>query len=133
MKVVVQKEGRKRYGRDADIKLMEEFQQLLDYDAFFPREADSLSEKQKRGAAGMINIIEEKTNRGHTPENPVLKGRSVFDGRTQRFMYTKEESASPTCTVDAFFLSMVIDSIEGRDVAMADVKGAYLNALIKQT
>jgi len=42
------KEGRKRYGRDADIKLMEEFQQLLDYDAFFTRKADTLSEEAKR-------------------------------------------------------------------------------------
>ena len=109
---------------------MEEFQQLLDYDAFFPRKADTLSEEAKKGAAGMINIIEEKTNRGHTPENPVLKGRSVFDGRKQRFMYTKEETASPTVSIDAFFISMVIDSIEGRDVAMADIKGAYLNAIM---
>ena len=124
------KEGRKRYCKDADIKLMEEFQQLLDYDAFFPRKADTLSEEAKKGAAGMINIIEEKTNRGHTPENPVLKGRSVFDGRKQRFMYTKEETASPTVSIDAFFLSMIIDSIEQRDVAMADIKGAYLNAIM---
>ena len=124
------KEGRKRYGKDADVKLMEEFQQLLDYDAFFPREADSLSEEAKKGAAGMINIIEEKTNRGHTPKNPVLKGRSVFDGRKQRFMYTKEETASPTVSIDAFFLSLVIDGIELRDTAMADIKGAYLNAIM---
>ena len=124
------KEGRKRYGKDADIKLMEEFQQLLDYDAFFPRKADTLSAEAKKRAAGMINIIEEKTNRGHTPENPVLKGRSVFDGRAQRFMYTKEETASPTVSIDAFFLSMIIDSIEKRDVAMADIKGAYLNAIM---
>ena len=79
------KEGRKRYGKDADVNFMEE--QLLDYDSFFPREADPLSEEAKKGAAEMINIIEEKTNRGHTPENPVLKGRSIFDGRKQRFLY----------------------------------------------
>ena len=45
-------------------------------------------------------------------------------------MYTKEETASPTVSIDAFFISMVIDSIEGRDVAMADIKGAYLNAIM---
>ena len=44
----------------------------------------------------MINLIEEKTNRGHTPENPVIKGRSVFNGRVQRGLYTKEETASST-------------------------------------
>ena len=44
----------------------------------------------------MINLIEEKINRGHTPENPVLKGRSCFNGKVQRGLYTKEQTASPT-------------------------------------
>jgi len=69
------KEGRKRYGKDADVKLMEEFQQLLDYDAFFSREADSLSEEAKKGAAGMINIIEEKTKTEDT--HPRIQYSSV--------------------------------------------------------
>ncbi len=76
----------------------------------------------------MINLIEEKVNRGHTPENPVIKGRSVFNGRVQRGLYTKEETASPTVSQDAFFLTSIIDAIEGRDKAITDIKGAYLNA-----
>jgi hypothetical protein len=76
----------------------------------------------------MINLIEEKVNRGHTPENPVIKGRSVFNGRVQRGLYTKEETASPTVSQDAFFLTSIVDAIEGRDKAITDIKGAYLNA-----
>jgi hypothetical protein len=41
----------------------------------------------------MINLIEEKVNRGHTRENPVIKGRSVFNGRVQRGLYLKENGA----------------------------------------
>ena len=76
----------------------------------------------------MINIIEEKINRGHTPENPVIKGRSVYNGRRQRGLYTKEQTASPTVSLDAFFLTSIIDALERRDVAITDIKGAYLNA-----
>jgi hypothetical protein len=91
------KKGRKKYNIAADRKLLEEFQQLLDYNTFTPRKYESLSEEAKKTAAGMFNIIEEKINRGHTDENPVLiKGRSCFDGRGQHcYMYTKEETASP--------------------------------------
>ena len=76
----------------------------------------------------MINIIEEKINRGHTPDNLVLKGRSVYNGRRQRDLYTKEETASPTVSLDAFFLTSIIDALEQREKAIADVKGAYFNA-----
>ena len=79
----------------------------------------------------MINLIEEKINRGHTPENPVIKVRSVYNGRVQRGLYTKEETASPTLSQDAFFLTSVVDAIEKSDKAITDVKEAYLNARMK--
>ena len=63
---------------------MEEFAQLLDYNVFHGLKASDLTEEQKKGAANMITIIEEKFNRGHTPENPVLKARNVFNGKVQK-------------------------------------------------
>jgi Reverse transcriptase (RNA-dependent DNA polymerase) len=50
------------------------------------------------------------------------------DGRSQRGHYTKEQTASPTISTDALMLSLIIDAVEGRDVATADVVGAYLLA-----
>ena len=79
----------------------------------------------------MISIIEEKVNRGHTDDNPVIKGRSIFNGRVQRGLYTKEETASPTVSQDAFFLTSMVDAIEKRDTAFTDIKDAYLNAKMK--
>ena len=52
----------------------------------------------------------------------------MADGRSQRSLYTKEETASPTVSNDALMLSIMIDAKEGRDVATADVAGAYLHA-----
>ena len=125
------KKGIERYGREAELKLLAEFKQLMEYKTFHGRNAKELTYEQKRKAANMINLIEEKVNRGHTRENPVIKGRSVFNGRVQRGLYTKEETASPTVSQDAFFLTSIIDAIEGRDKAITDIKGAYLNAKMK--
>jgi hypothetical protein len=43
-------------------------------------------------------------------------------------MYTKDETTSPTVSTDALTLSIMIDACEQRDVATADVAGAYLQA-----
>jgi len=40
----------------------------------------------------------------------------------------KEETTSPMVSTNALMLSLLIDAFEKRDVAMADVVGAYLNA-----
>ena len=122
------KKGIEKYGDEAERKLIAEFTQLLQYKTFHGRHASELTHAQKRKAANMINIIEEKINRGHTPDNPVIKARSVFNGRMQRGLYTKEETTSPTVSLDAFLLTSIVDAMEGRDVAITDVRAAYLNA-----
>lgn len=81
----------------------------------------------------MISLIEEKTNRDHTLENLVTKGRSVFNGRMERGLHSKEEITSTTMSQDAFFLTSIIDAIENRDKVVTDVKGACLNNKIKGT
>ena len=125
------KQGLAKYGKEAELKLIAEFKQLLDYKTFHGRKADELSIDQKRKAANMINLIEEKLNRGHTPENPVIRSRSCYNGKVQRGLYSKEQTASPTVSQDAFFLTAMVDALEGRDKAVTDIKGAYLNAKMK--
>lgn len=103
----------------------------MDYKTFHGRKASELTPEQKKKAANMINLIEEKINRGHTAANPVIRARSCYNGKVQRGLYTKEETASPTVSTDGFFITSIIDAIEERDVAITDVKGAYLNANMK--
>ena len=125
------KKGIEKYGELAEAALLAEFQQLWEYDTFHGVNADDLTAEEKRTAGKPINLVEEKTNRGHTDDNPVLKGRSVFNGKVQQGLYPKEETASPTVSQDAFFLTSMVDAAEGRHVAITDVKGAYLNAHMK--
>ena len=113
--------GIKKHGQRAVDALLKEFCQLDDKSVFAAVDATKLSHKQKSEALRAINLIKEK-------RDGALKGRSCADGRPQRALYTKEQSASPTVSTDALMISLMIDAKERRDVATADVVGAYLLA-----
>jgi hypothetical protein len=115
------KAGLKKYGKEAEIALMKEFTQLEDLNVYESIDATSLTNEQKKGALRAINLIKEK-------RDGRIKGRTVADGRPQRTLYDKSQTASPTVSTDALMLSILVDAHEGRDVATADVAGAYLKA-----
>ena len=107
--------------------MLAEIKQLIEYKTFHGRKASELSIAQKQKAVNMINLIEEKIDRVYTPENPVLKARSIFNGKVQYGLYTKEETVSSTLSQDDFFLTCIIDKIEHHDKEITNVKTAYLN------
>jgi hypothetical protein len=113
--------GFKKHGEKAVNAIFEEFCQLDEKSVFAPVDATTITNEQKRKALRAINLIKEK-------RCGKLKGRTCADGRPQRGQYTKEETASPTVSNDALMLSLMIDALEKRDVATADVVGAYLLA-----
>jgi hypothetical protein len=104
------KAGIKKHGRAAEEALMAEFAQLEELEVFEALRPDTLTRQQKAGALRAINLIKEK-------RDGRLKGRTVADGRPQRFLYSKAETASPTVSADALMLLLMIDAKEGRDVA----------------
>jgi hypothetical protein len=55
-----------------------------------------------------------------------IKGRGCADGQKQRAYTAREDAASPTVATESIFLTMVIDALEGRDVAVLDVPGAFM-------
>ena len=61
-----------------------------------------------------------------------IKARGCADGRSQREYTTKAETNSPTVSLKAMMMSCVIDSREGRHVAVTDIPGAFLHADIKE-
>ena len=118
------REGLRRYGRDAEAALMKEYTQFNDLIVFEPVNALLLTYEQRKQALRAIEIITEK-------RNGLLKGRTCVDGRPQRPFYDKLATSSPTIATDALMLSFLIDAYESRDVACADVAGAYLKAYMK--
>jgi len=115
------KAGIKKHGQVAVDALVNEFAQLDDKNVFEPLHGDSLTWEEKKAALDAISVIKEK-------RCGKIKGRTVANGSKQRNLYTKEETTSPTISTDALMLSLMIDAAEGRDVATADVEGAYLHA-----
>ena len=59
-----------------------------------------------------------------------IKGRGCADGRKRRELISKEEVSSPTVSTPALIATCLIDVIEGRNVATADIPGAFLQATI---
>ena len=115
------KAGIKKHGKAAEAAMMKEFAQLENLNVYQAIDPKALTPQQKKEALRAINLIKEK-------RDGRLKGRTVADGRPQRNLYDKSETASPTVSSDALMLSIIVDAHENRDVATADVAGAYLKA-----
>ena len=113
--------GLRKHGKAAEEALMKEFTQLEQMNAYVSIDPSTLTNEQKRAALRALNLFKEK-------RNGVLKGRTCADGRPQRNMYDKSQTASPTVSTDALMLSIILEAYEGRNVATADVVGAYLKA-----
>ena len=117
------KAGITKHGKAAEEALMKEFAQLEELDVYKSVNVRTLTKEQRRGALRAINLIKEK-------RDGVLKGRTVADGRAQRSLFEKSQTASPTVATDTLLLTILIDAHENRDVGTADVAGAYLKALM---
>ncbi len=89
-----------------------------------PLDPNTLTKEQKAGALRAIPTIKEK-------RCGKLKGRTVADGRKQRSLYDKSETASPTVATNSLMISIGIDAHERRDVGTSDIAGAYLKAYMK--
>ena len=55
-----------------------------------------------------------------------IKGRGCADKRKQRYWLSKEDTSSPTVTTEGLMISCMIDAMEGRQVATAEIPGDFL-------
>ena len=118
------KTGIKKHGQAAVNALKKEFEQFRSMSVLEPLDAFKLTEEQKAASLRALSVIKEKRNGS-------LKGRTVADGSSQKGKYPKEQTGSPTIANDALFMTILIDAHEKRDVATADITGAYLHAHMK--
>ena len=81
----------------------------------------NLTYEQMKEVVNIITMIKEK-------RDGTIKTRACADGRKQRRYIPKEDVTSPTIQLESLIMSLIIDAKEGRDVAIADVVGAYLKA-----
>jgi hypothetical protein len=55
-----------------------------------------------------------------------IKGQTMAGGNKQRDYISKEDATSPTVAMESFLLTCIIDTEEGRDVAIVDIPNAFI-------
>ena len=113
------KKGLKIFGEQGYAAVKKEMQQLHDRKVMQPINRKDLSPAQKREALGYLMFLKKK-------RCGTIKGRGCVDGRKQWAYITKEESTSPTISMEAVFLTAVIDTWENCKVVVLDVLGAFM-------
>ena len=113
------------FGDRAITAVLGEFAQLNDMKVVEPLNPNILTPQQKRDALRTVCLLKEK-------RSGALEDRTCADGSKQHKYVEKEDSSSPTVSTEASITTMVIDVYEGRDVATADVVGAYLYAIVDE-
>jgi hypothetical protein len=58
--------------------------------------------------------------------NGTLKSRACADGRQQQLWTNKEGVSSPTPCIEALKYTLIIDTLEERDVATVDLPAQFL-------
>ena len=102
-----------------------EMHQLHDCDVMKPVHKNCLTPEQRKEALAYLMFLKRK-------RSGKIKGRGCADGRKQRAYIMKEDSTAPTVSMEAIFLTAVIDAMEGRNVVVLDVPGAFMQAKIDE-
>ena len=118
------KEGIKRFGDRAIKALIVELTQLHEKKTFTPVLASELSKDERKMALNLLANIKEKGC-------GKVKGRVVADGSKQRKFVPREEATPPTFKLESLLMPLMVEAKERRDIATADIVGAYLLADMK--
>ncbi|KAG7353002.1 reverse transcriptase RNA-dependent DNA polymerase [Nitzschia inconspicua] len=113
--------GVKLFGAAGEQAIEKELRQLLTRDVMHGVDSKTLTREQRRAALRYLMFLKEK-------RCGTIKGRGCADGRKQRLYKTKEETSSPALSIEALFLSCVIDAYERRYVLTCDIPGAFMQA-----
>ena len=129
----------KRFGEERTFaSLLKEFSQLCEgavegkpvIRAIDPTELTNKEIIQALETVNQMKLKPADPTKGITEDE--LKARTCADGRKQRrFIDPEENTSSPTVSNDGNMTTLVVDVYEERDVAIADVKGAFLQAPTK--
>ena len=111
--------GLKHFGEPGREAALNETKQLHERECFAPvRSADLTPQEKQRATESFMFLVQKKSGR--------IKARTVSNGSTQRLWMGKEDSSSPTVSIDALFMTSMIDAYEHRRVATADIPNAFI-------
>ena len=119
------KAGLRTFGADGVKAVEKEMRQLHNRGVMAPVHKKCLTHEQRKEALAYLMFLKQKCC-------GKVKGHGCADGRKQRAYIAKGESTAPMVSTEVVFLTTVIDALEGREVAVLDVPGAFMQADIDE-
>ena len=120
------KKGLKRFKEAGAKAIMDELEQIVYRRVMYGKHAKDLTREDKKAALRYLMFLKQK-------RCGKIKARGCADGRKQRLYKTKEETSSPTVSIEGMILTCMVDAREGRHVATCDIGGAFMHADIDET
>jgi Reverse transcriptase (RNA-dependent DNA polymerase) len=119
------KRGLQKWGDKAGDAAQKELDQLHRRNCFTPIDMESLTPTEKKRAQEALMFVTEK-------RDGTIKGRMVYNGKPTRDWLSKEDSSSPTVSLESIFLTAALDAKEHRDILTADIPNAFIQTAIPQ-
>jgi hypothetical protein len=117
--------GLKQFGEKGATAIMQELGQLIIMDDIKGCSPGQLTKQQKQKALWYLMFLKEK-------RCGRIKGQGCADRCKQQLYKTKEETSSPTVSVEALFLSCIIDVQQHHNMGTCDIPGAFMQADIDE-
>ena len=111
--------GLKKFGKRGEDATLKEVRQLHSRRCFQPTLVKNLTNNERKKAQRALLYLTQKRDKS-------IKGRMVYNGKPTREWLGREETASPTASLESIILTAMIDAREGRDVMSADVPNAFV-------
>ena len=119
------KKGLKRFKEAGAQAIMNELEQIVYRRVMRGKHAHELTREDKRAALRYLMFLKQK-------RCGKIKARGCADGRKQRLYKTKEETTSPTVSIEGMILTCMVDAYERRHVGTCDIGGAFMHADIDE-
>ena len=107
------------FGKRGVASIYKEMKQFDDRNVVRPLERSKISRDVRKKALGYLMFLKEK-------RSGEIKARGCADGRPQKLYTDKMQTSSPTVATESIFMTSAINAKEGRDVAVVDIPGAFL-------
>ena len=99
------KKGLKLWGQQGYDGAKKELKQQHERQCFRPIHVSKMSPSEKKKAQEALMFLAEK-------RSGEIKGRMVYNGKPMRPFYDKEDTASPTATLEGIFITTTINAHE---------------------
>ena len=108
-------------GKQGEDKVLKEMGQLHDRACFEPIRVKDMTEEEKRQAQMALTHLTKK-------QDETVKGRTVCNRKLTREWLSREESASPTESIEGMFLTASMGAWEQQDVMSSDAPNTFAQA-----